>query len=193
MILDQHLATGPSDRGHVSANVEETMSLKDLFQEALNELEWEDEILHDEDVDTDYINTSYGIDGQSYRLQIVTDEDSQTIRVMMMSPIRIPKARMREAAYVLNFLNTGIRAGNLQMSEDGSIHYRWNLDVEGSTPSTKQFVNMISAGAGTFDEIRCTAIGTAAFTKQPAEDIFKDLNAMIENRRSSSAEAPSSL
>ena len=92
------------------------MPLKDLLQQFLNEEEWKDEINHDDDDDTDYINTGYQIDSQNYRLILITDEESQLLKVTLVSPIKIPKLRMKEATFVLNFLNLRSPVGNLAVS-----------------------------------------------------------------------------
>ncbi len=57
------------------------MALKDLLQQFLNNEKWGDEIEHDDDDGTDYISTGIDIDGQGYRLILITDEQSGTIRV----------------------------------------------------------------------------------------------------------------
>ena len=157
------------------------MSLKEVFQEALDELEWADEIRHDDSDNSNYVNTLFGIDGQIYALLISTHEYSKTIKLYLTSPIRIPKARSKEGAYVLNYFNCCIPFGNLESSEEGSVYYRWCIDVEGTTPSTKQFLNMINAATRSFSELRVAAIGAAAFSKNPVEEILREYNEAVNN------------
>ena len=52
------------------------MALKDVFQQFLNDVEWEDEIAHDDSDDTDFISTGCQIDSQRYRLILITSRES---------------------------------------------------------------------------------------------------------------------
>ena len=169
------------------------MSLKDLLQQFLNDEKWEDEIRHDDDDDTDFIRTDFEIDGQSYGLILITAEQSQTIRVVLISPIKIPKPRAKEAAFVLNYLNSCMSYGHLQMTDDGEVCFRWAMDVEGATAAPAQFAHLIAAATAAFDELRRPAIGAAAFTKQSADDIIAEFKKEVEKAGKNSNEAPSSL
>jgi len=159
------------------------MTLKDILQRCLNELEWKDAIEHDESDDTDYVSTGYLIDGQSYRLVLVTSEKDQILRIMLVSPLRIPKSRIREAALVLNFLNSRMSVGNLEIDATDMLYYRWAIDVEGASAAPAQFKTMIGAATAAFDERRCTAIGAAVFSVMPAEDIIESYVQEAENLR----------
>lgn len=156
------------------------MALKDVFQEALDELGWEDEITHDDSDDTDFINTGYSIDGQSYRLTIITDERRQRMAVSMKCPIAIPKARQKDGAVVINALNVGLVVGNLEFPASGAVHYRWAIDVDGTTPSPEQIKVLVNAATGTFDELRVSIIGKVAFTKQSGEEIASEYWEAVE-------------
>ena len=76
------------------------MTLKDVMQQFLNEVEWEDEIEHDDSDDTDFVSTDLQIEEQKYRLILITAEEAKTIRMLLVSPIRIPKQRAKETAFV---------------------------------------------------------------------------------------------
>lgn len=156
------------------------MFLKDVLQQFLNEEEWKDEINHDDNDDTDYIDTGYQIDGQNYRLILITDEESQLLKVTLVSPIKIPKPRMKETTFVLNFLNLRLPVGHLAVSlDDGTLYYRWEISVDGATAAPQQFRTLIGAASGAFDEIRSAAIGAAAFSKASVEEIFKDYDEAV--------------
>jgi hypothetical protein len=86
------------------------------------------EINHDDDDDTDYISTGYQIDGQNYRLILTADEESQLLKLTLVSPIKVPKLRMKEATFVLNFLNLRSPVGKA-VSPPGE---GWTLDREAS-------------------------------------------------------------
>jgi hypothetical protein len=159
------------------------MSLKKLLQQALDELKWQGQIQHDDKDDTDYIRTSYRINDQKYGLLIVVGEATKTISLTVISSIKIPASRIKEAAFVVNHLNYGLSFGNLEISGDGDVYFRWGLDVEGSTPGTKQIYNLISAAGSAFSEFRVGAIGDSAFTELSGEKIIADYEDVVGGRR----------
>ena len=159
------------------------MSLKNLLQKALNELEWQGHIQHDDKDNTDYIKTSYLINNQKYGLLIVVGEAVKTISLTVISSIKIPYARIKEAAFVVNHLNYGLSFGNLEISGDGDVYFRWGVDVEGSVPGTKQIYNLISAAGSAFSEFRVGAIGDSAFTELSGEKIVADYEEVVSGQR----------
>jgi hypothetical protein len=150
------------------------MALKDVLQQFLDDEQWHDQIAHDDRDNTDFINTGLQIDGQRYRLILMTAELPVTLRVVLISPLKVPKTRAREAAIVLNALNVRLAFGNHEMDDEGSIYFRWGIDVEGATAVPMQFGHLINAATSAFDELRTAAIGAAAFSKQSAEDIIAE-------------------
>ena len=175
------------------------MSLKDVFQSYLNEMEWEDEIQHDEDANSDYIVTQYSIDDQAYTLQLSTHEDRQQLKIVMQSPISIPQKRFDVACQIVNFINARMPVGNLEIGENGIVYYRWSIDVEGSNAATMQFKKMVAAAGNAFDQIRAPAIVAAALTKQNVKEIMDDYIESLEVLSKSETQedgndnAPSSL
>src|ERR1700721_4242595 len=149
------------------------MQLKDVLQQFLDSREWKDEIEHDDSDNTDFFSTRYGIDGQTYILQLTADQDDQIIRVMMVSPIKVPQPRRTEAAVVVNGLNSRFGFGNLGVNDDGTIYYRWAMDVGGATAAPQQFANMVVMAASVFENMSA-AIGAGAFSKQSGVEILKD-------------------
>ena len=124
------------------------MALKDVFQQFLNDVEWEDEIAHDDSDDTDFISTGCQIDSQRYRLKYDYLRESSDDQNFARLSIWIAEDRAREAAFVLNDLNLRMGYGNLEMAEDGAgLNHRWALDVEGATASPEQFGNLIGAAS----------------------------------------------
>lgn len=103
----------------------------------------------------------------------------------MISSIKIPVARIKEAAFVINHLNYGLSFGNLEISGDGDVYFRWGVDVEGSTPGTKQIYNLISAAGSAFSEFRVGAIGDSAFTELSGEKIVTDFEEVVGGQRKS--------
>jgi len=156
------------------------MVLKDVLQQFLDDEQWQDEIAHDDRDDTDFISTGFQIDGQRYRLILITAELPKTIRVLLISPLKVPKARAREAAIVLNALNVRLAYGNLEMDDEGAVYFRWGMDLEGATAVPMQFGHLINAANSAFDEIRAAVIAAAAFSKQSAEDIINNYKNALE-------------
>jgi hypothetical protein len=150
------------------------LALKDVLQQFLDSENWEDQIAHDDLDNTDFISAGFVIAGQRYRLILITAEVPQTIRVVLVSPLRIPKDRFREAAIVLNSLNVHMAYGNFEMDDEGSVFFRWGFDLEGATAVPMQFGHLINAGTSAFNELRASVIGAAAFSNQSAEVIIHD-------------------
>jgi hypothetical protein len=129
---------------------------------------------------------------------LLADEPREQLTIFLISPISIPKHRAKEAAFVLNFINANLALGDLVLEEDGMVLYQWVIDVGGATAAPHQIATLINAAAGAFDEMRVAAIGAAAFSKQPAEEIVDDykkaLFELIKKMQNEKAkEAPSSL
>jgi hypothetical protein len=156
------------------------MQLKDVLQRFLKLEEWEDEIVHDDDDNTDFIDTRMEIDGQVYTLQLVTDQEKQVIKVTLISPIAMPERRRMEGGIVVNGLNNRMSFGNLGILDDGRIYYRWAMTMDGITATPQQFGSMVAAASSAFDNLRGTAIGTAAFSKQSGQQILKDYHEAVE-------------
>jgi hypothetical protein len=150
------------------------MKLKDVLQKFMNVEGWKDEIEHEDSDNTDFINAKLDVDGQAYTLLLITDHDNQTIKIILVSPIKIPKPRTKEAAIVMNGLNNSINYGSIGFQDDGTIYYRWTIYVEGATAASQQFATMVAAASSAFEALRGAAIGAAAFSKQSGEEILKD-------------------
>jgi hypothetical protein len=155
------------------------MALKDVLQQFLDSEQWEDRIAHDDGDNTDFISCGFQIDGQRYRLILITTEVPETIRVVLISPLRVPKARSREAAIVLNALNVHMAYGNFELDDEGSVYFRWGFDLEGAIAAPMQFGHLINAGTSAFDELRASVIGAAAFSQQTAEVIISEYKKAI--------------
>lgn len=167
--------------------------LKDVFQAALDKWEWPDKISHDESDDTDYISTDYSIDKQKYRFVMYTDESTKDIIINLYSPIIIPKDRQEAGAILMNFFNSGMRAGgSISMSPDGEVVYKKSTNVSGTTASIEQFEVLRYLAGGIFDSEakRTSAIGAVAFTKQVIDSIITDFLSSIEGDDESSDDVP---
>ena len=169
------------------------MALKDVLRQFLEESGLNAEIKHDDDDDVDFIATRFPIGGQNYELELITDEKRQLLRVTLTSPIKVPKPRAKDTAFLLNFINRHMPFGSLVTDEDGIVYYTWAIDVEGATAAPKQFENLVGAANAAFDEMNAQAIGAAAFSKQTPEDIIKDFEDTVKKLSEKSDEPPLSL
>jgi hypothetical protein len=157
------------------------MSLKDVFQEALNEWEWDDDIIHDESDNTDLLRTTYSIDEKTYSFVMWTDEDRQWISISLRSPISIPDVRRGDGAILLNYLNCGLSIGKLTMdTDDGYVLYSNRLDIEGSEAVPMIFYNMRGAAVSAFSENRFNAIAAVAYTKQKLNSIIQEFDEAVD-------------
>ncbi len=167
------------------------MLLKDAFQAAMDEWEWEDSIDHDESDDTYIMRTGVLIDGQRYSFVIWTDEDRKWISISVKSPVTVPESRRQEAAALLNYFNCGTRIGKLCLHEDdGTLYYENTMDIEGSDPSVTLFTNMRNRAEEAFGEARCSAIGAIAFSKQKLKSVIEDYR---ESFNSNNEETPDEI
>jgi hypothetical protein len=161
------------------------MSLKNVLQEFLKEMDWKDEINHNDDNNTDYISTVLLIGGQNYQLILIADEHAQLLKIVLLSPITIPTHRMKEATFVLNFLNIRVPVGNFATSlDDGTFYYRWEISVEGATAAPQQFRTLLGAATQAFNDTRNSAIGAVAFSKLPVEEIYKEYDEAVKKAHS---------
>lgn len=163
------------------------MTIKQVFQAALNEWEWEDEIEYDESDDTDIVKTSYSIDEKRYSFVMWSDERRQWISISVKSPLSIPDARRADGALLLNYFNSGMSIGKFTMGmNDGYVYYSNTIDIEGTEAVPMLFSNMRIAAASAFGEQRFSAIAAVAYTKQKLKSIIDEfaqaLNAPSEDK-----------
>jgi hypothetical protein len=148
------------------------MTLKDVLQQFLNDEEWEVEITYNDSDDTYSITEDYEIDDQRYIVSLTTSEEPQEIGIYMFSPIKIPKTRAKEAALVLNHLNSGTRFGTFIIGVTGGVFFRCHIAVDGATAAPERFAWLLNTAADAFFDTRVESIAAAAFTKRSAADII---------------------
>ena len=156
------------------------MKLKQVLQQFLDEEKWEDEIGFDEYDQSYFIATNFVIMGQTYQLHIATYEIHREIKVVLSPPMKISTDRRDDAYRLINDLNLRIRAGNLEMNDDGMLYYRWSISVEGVEATPQQFGKLLTTAISIFDEIRTASLGAVAFTKLPIDQVLSDYNLAVE-------------
>lgn len=149
------------------------MKLLDILQEALSQLDWHDEIIHDAD-GTDYIRTNYQIDSQMYSLVLLVDEQRQWISLSVMAPLFVPEDRLDRAAVLVNYFNARMGMGTFYVDSKGGVLYRAAFDVEGTQAVVTQFENLLSLAGNAFNQHRVKAIATLALTSTDVHDIIED-------------------
>ena len=157
------------------------MKLKQVFQQFLDEEKWEDKIEFDGYDHSDFVATNFVIMGQTYQLHIATYENLREIKVVLTPPIKFSASRRDDACRLVNDLNLRIRAGNLEINNDGMLYYRWNISVEGVEATPRQFNALLSTAISVFDEIRTASLGAVAFTQLPIDQVLFEYNSAVAN------------
>lgn len=155
------------------------MTLRDVLQDTLSQWGWHDEIIHDEQDDTDFIRTNYQIDSQLYSLVFQVDEQRQWISLSIMAPLFVPDDRLDDAAVLVNHFNARLNMGTFYIDSKGAVLYRVAFDVEGTEAVVTQFENLRSLGGNALNRQRMKAIATVALTGTDVHDIIDDYDADV--------------
>ena len=121
-----------------------------IVQQALEQLEWQDEISLDEEQGTSQVRTEVQIDGQLCELFIDTHEATDSIAVFFYLPFRVKAGAYAEACQFINAVNSRTRHGHLEILRDsGRLRMVVSADVEGAAPTGAFVVQMIHLGVNT--------------------------------------------
>lgn len=121
-----------------------------IVQQALDHLEWQDEISLDAQAGTSQVRTEVQIDDQPCGLYIDTHEASDTIAVFCYPPFRVKSDSYAGACQFINAVNGQTRQGHLEILRDsGRMRMEVSADVEGAAPTGAFVVQMIHWGVTT--------------------------------------------
>ncbi len=121
-----------------------------IVQQALDHLEWQDEISDDETAGTSQVQTEVQIDGQPCALYIDTHEATDSIAVFFYLPFRVRADAYAEACQFINAINGRTRHGHLEVLRDsGRMRMVVSADVEGAAPTGAFVVQMFRLGVNT--------------------------------------------
>ncbi len=143
-----------------------------VVQQALDHLEWQDEISLDAPAGTSQVRTDVQIDDQPCGLYIDTHEATDTIAVFFYLPFRVRAEGYAEACQFINAVNSRTRHGHLEILRDnGRVRMVVSADVEGAAPTGAFVVKMLHLGVNTL-ATWMGSLAAVAVTGGPAAEIL---------------------
>lgn len=117
-----------------------------IVQEALDDLEWTDEIEDDEEAGKSRVTTGAMVAGQPCDIYIDTHEQHDAISIYIYLPFRVAAENYPQACMLINAINVDARHGHLEILRDGGrIRLVASADVEGAAPTGIFVVRMIQS------------------------------------------------
>ena len=166
--------------------------LAQVVQEALDILEWSDDIDDDEASGKSQLATDALISGQPCDIFIETHEQQDDICVYIYLPFRIRATHYPEACQLVNAINVQARHGHLEiLPKTGKLRLKLSADVKGANPSGMFVVRMLQGG----NAILCNwmgalaAVGITGRSASEALDLVASAKAAVADR-STTADNP---
>jgi len=145
-----------------------------IVQQALDQMEWQDELSLDEEKGTSQVQTKIQIDAQPCELYIDTHEATDSIAVFFYLPFRVKADAQAEACQLINAVNTRTRHGHLEMLRDsGRLRLVVSADVEGAAPTGAFVVQMIQLGVNTLGTWM-GELAAVALSNRTAEELLAE-------------------
>ena len=146
-----------------------------IVQDALDQLEWQDEITVDEAAGTSQLKTLVNLEDQSCTVYIDTHEASDSISVYLYLPFCVMTAHYPEACMLVNAINTDARHGHLEIVADsGRIRLVVSADVEGANPTGLFVVRMLQCGQALLSHWM-GALAAVAISGHPAAAVLAEM------------------
>ncbi len=146
-----------------------------IVQDALDQLEWQDEISVDEAAGTSQLKTLVDLEDQSCPVYIDTHEASDSISVFLYLPFCVKAAHYPEACMLVNAINTAARHGHLEIVADsGRIRLVVSADVEGANPTGLFVVRMLQCGQALLSHWM-GALAAVAISGRPAAAVLAEM------------------
>lgn len=155
------------------------MRLAEKVQEWIRSLDWEDQVEENTENQTSSVNFGYGINEQSFKAWIETDEKRDWIKVYIYAPFKVLPKKFIEMHQLLNLINLDATMGAISLLDDGRLVWRHIVDFEDTDPSVKAINNQFDPGVNLFQRW-FEEISAVALTKTTAQEIFDELNAPKE-------------
>lgn len=159
----------------------------EVMEAVLFELEWDDPLTYDADERRCVYDTGIMINDQKFELFCSVDDGVDLATVYLYAPLRVPSERLSETLTLVNYINTRLLLGLVNVFEDGQLQFRCRIDVEGGTLGPTMVMTMIDAAIKTFREwferLALVALGGAT-----ADDIIaaaREEEQLTEDRRRS--------
>ncbi len=155
------------------------MRLADKVQEWLNEREWDEEIILDEENETSSVNFRYIIKDQSVEIFIETDEKLDLLKFYFYAPFNALPQKFIDCAVLFNHINAFYRGGSITLDYDGNIRWCYFIGFQETDPSIRTISNAFNAGGQLFDEW-FDEISEVALTKTTWQEMMDRFNADSE-------------
>lgn len=149
------------------------MALVEVLRRFLDQEGWEDKTRHNDEGD-DFIVMQYQVDKLAHQLILTTNERLHSIKIIMISPLSVSKDKMMKVASVIAGINVAMPFGHIDLNSEGTLYFRWVMDVEDATISPAQFTNMLAAAVRAFSGKQMRVLGAAIFSEEPADKILSD-------------------
>lgn len=148
-----------------------------IVQDALDQLDWTDEIDDDEATGQSHVATTALIDEQSCRVFIDTNEEQDAISVFLYPPFYVKAAHYPEACLLVNAINVQVRHGHLEIVPDaGLLRVVLSADVEGASPTGLFVVRMLQCGHAVLGEW-LGALAAVGICGRPAATVLAEMTA----------------
>ena len=146
-----------------------------IVQDALDQLEWQDEISVDEAAGTSQLKTLVNLEDQSCTVYIDTHDASDAISVFLYLPFCVKAAHYPEACMLVNAINAAARHGHLEIvAESGRIRLVVSADVEGANPTGLFVVRMLQCGESLLSHWM-GALAAVAISGRPAAAVLTEM------------------
>lgn len=146
-----------------------------IVQDALDQLEWQDEISVDEAAGTSQLKTLVDLEDQSCTVYIDTHEASDSISVFLYLPFCVKAAHYPEACMLVNAINAAARHGHLEIvAESGRIRLVVSAEVEGANPTGLLVVRMLQCGQALLSHW-IGALAAVAISGRPAAAVLAEM------------------
>ncbi len=115
-----------------------------IAQQYLESDEWP----YERDDEKGLLKTGVSSDGQTYRVFIDAQDQSDQFICYVYGPTNVPEEKRRAAAEYLCRANYGLRIGNFEIDmSDGEVRYKTSIDVEGADLCVTMVKNLLNVGA----------------------------------------------
>ena len=145
-----------------------------IVQEALDDLEWTDDIEDDEEAGKSRVTTGAMVAGQPCDIYIDTHEQHDAISIYIYLPFRVAAENYPQACMLINAINVDARHGHLEILRDGGrIRLVASADVEGAAPTGIFVVRMIQSADAILSHWMW-ALAAVAVSGQTADELLAE-------------------
>lgn len=158
------------------------MPLTDAVRQWLKSQGWDVEIEVSDDGERSVAATQVGIDEQSHRIFLESEESFHRFFVYVYTPFNVPASRMDVMARVVNRVNCRLPMGRLGCVDDGEsnpVQFKVAIDVEGSTLTPEQVHTMVGTALEVYGHFG-SLLAATALTKKSLDQLWQDFEQEVE-------------